>query len=85
MIQFLEAVGDPQGRQWFGAGPAESLYGGQHCALTVGIEKCRRFVQQQQPRVAGKGSGDRKALLLATAERMDRAGFQSAQSKQVQQ
>ena len=85
MIQFLEPVGDPESRQRFGAGWAETLNSGQHRVLTIGIEKCRRFVQQQQPGIAGESSGNGEALLLPAAERMDWAGLQFAQSQQAQQ
>ena len=96
VVEFIEAVGDPQGRDrpgWGalarrgvnrGLGVAELAHQGEHIPLAVGVEKGRGLIEQQQLGPAGQGAGYGQALFLAAAEAVDRPLLQPAQAHLLQ-
>ena len=84
MVEFLEAMGDPQGRERGLGTAAESADQHDHLLLAGGIQQSGGFIQEQQLGVGGQGTGDRQPLLLATAEGMDRPPAQAGQPDLLQ-
>ena len=67
-LEFLKAMGDPEGRERRLAAEAEAADQAEHLLLADGIEQGRGLIQQQQRGLAGQGAGNRQPLLLAAAE-----------------
>ena len=92
MVQFIEAVGDPEGRDrpwesFLGAArartrwrTAELAHEGEHIPLAAGVQQGGGLIEQQQLGPAGQGAGHGQPLLLAAAEAVDRPLLQAAQA-----
>ena len=57
MVEFLQAMGDPERAQRCCWVMAQGFHCVQDCGLALGVQQRRRFVEQEQVGVAGEGSG----------------------------
>ena len=71
-LQFLQPVGDPQGRKRRLRLVAEAPHQIQHGLLAGWIEQGRGLIEQHQAGAAGQGTGNGQPLFLAAAEGVDR-------------